>query len=227
MSTNNIYLHEEILLLALKDKEGTISPTTNFSFALGGALLAELLLSKKISLVANKRKQVIQLDNPGLTGNSLIDEGIEKIRTAKKPQKLIYWVSKFSSLKDIKNRTARHLCQRGILKHEEDKVLLIFTRQIYPEINPAPERELIARLRDAIFTETSEIDPRTVVILALAHSSDLLRIVFDKKELKTRKKRIDQIIKGDFIGKELKKVIQEMHAAVIAVTCAASASAAC
>ena len=43
----NLFLHEEVMLLALKDAAGTIG-VANWTFAMGGAILAELLLSKRI-----------------------------------------------------------------------------------------------------------------------------------------------------------------------------------
>jgi len=39
-----LHLHEEILLLVLKDKDGTVASGTWSSLALGGAVLAELML---------------------------------------------------------------------------------------------------------------------------------------------------------------------------------------
>jgi hypothetical protein len=43
-----LWLHEEILLLALRDKEGTFASGSHHRHALGGAILAELLLAQRI-----------------------------------------------------------------------------------------------------------------------------------------------------------------------------------
>ncbi len=51
--SEKLYLHEKIMLLALRDKEGTVNFGVNYSFAIGGAILAELLLSKHIETVIN------------------------------------------------------------------------------------------------------------------------------------------------------------------------------
>ena len=71
-------------------------------------------------------------------------------------------------------------------------------------------------MRKAIFTDTQDIDPRTVVIISLAKSADLLKMVFDKKELKIRKQRIEEIINGEVVGKATAEAIQAMQAAVMA-----------
>ena len=210
----DLYLHEEIMLLALRDKEGTIAPGTMYQYAIGGAILAELLLSKRIGVDESKKKLVNMVDaNP--LGEPLIDECLEKISGAKRRASLQTWVSRFAGVKNLKHRVAEGLCRKGILRADADKVLLIFTRKIYPEINPEPEKKLIERLRRAVFTDTINIDPRTVVLVSLASSAHILPAVFDKKKLKARKKRIEQIINGEVTGKAAKEAIEAMQAAVM------------
>ena len=216
MSMNKqLYLHEEVMLLALKDEEGTIASGTNYQYALAGAVLAELLLSEKILVEERKKKKYAVLKDPTPVGDPVIDECLEKVVKAKKRQQLQTWVSRFSGVKDLKNRMACKLVERGILRVDEDKVLLLFTRKLYPEVNPEPERKMIKRLKEAIFTETEDIDPRTVVLVSLADSTGLLKVIFDKKELKAHKKRIEQVVNGDVSGKATKEAIEAMQAAVL------------
>ncbi|MFA9454949.1 MAG: GPP34 family phosphoprotein, partial [Candidatus Aminicenantaceae bacterium] len=103
---------------------------------------------------------------------------------------------------------------RGILRADEDKVLLLFTRKVYPEVDPGPENKMTERLREAIFTEKEDIDPRTVVLVSLAAATGLLKVTFDKKELKARKERIEKVVNGDLSGKATKAAIEAMQAAV-------------
>lgn len=212
---NTLFLHEEILLLALRDEEGTIASGTMYQYAIGAALLAELLLSKRIEVEQSGKKKLVNLLSSTPFGEPLIDECLEKIGSAKRRAVLQTWVSRFAGIKDLKHRVAQQLCRRGILKADEDKVLLIFTRKIYPEVNPEPEKDLIRRLEHAIFTETRDIDPRTVVLLSLANSTGILKVFFDKKELKRRKARIKQIVNGEITGKAATEAIQAMQAAVM------------
>lgn len=210
----HFYLHEEILLLALRDEQGTIAPGTMYQYAIGGAVLAELLLSKRISVEDTKKKLVNVVDTEPV-GEPLIDECLEKIGCAKRRASLQTWVSRIAGFKNLKHRVAQRLCHKGILRADEDKILLLFTRRIYPEVDPAPERRLIERLRRAIFTETMDVEPRTVVLVSLANSANLLRVVFDKKKLKNYKKRIEQIVNGEIAGKATKEAIEAMQAAVM------------
>lgn len=125
------------------------------------------------------------------------------------------WVSRFARVKKLKHKIAEQLCKRGILRSGEDDVLLVFSRKIYPEINPEPERQIMDRLRDAIFTDTDQVEPRTVVLLSLAKSTNVLKVNFDKKKLKSRKDRIERIINGEVTGKATKEAIEAMQAAVV------------
>ena len=212
---NTLFLHEEILLLALRDEEGTIASGAMYQYAIGAALLAELLLSKRIEVEQSGKRKLVNLVSPSPLGEPLIDECLEKVISAKRCAVLQTWVSRFAGVKNLKHRVAQQLCRRGILRADEDKILLLFTRKIYPEVNPGPERELIERLRHAIFTDTRDIDPRTVVLLSLANSTGILKVVFDKKKLKGRKVRIKQIVDGEITGKAATEAIQAMQAAVM------------
>jgi Golgi phosphoprotein 3 len=212
---NTLFLHEEILLLALRDEEGTIASGTMYQYAIGAALLAELLLNKRIEVEQSGKRKLVNLVSQTPLGEPLIDECLEKISNAKRRAVLQTWVSRFAGIKNLKHRVAQQLCRRGILKADEDKVLLIFTRKLYPQVNPEPERELIERLRYTIFTDSDDIDPRTIVLLSLANSAGLLKMAFDKKDLRGRKARIKQIVNGEITGKAATEAIQAMQAAVM------------
>ena len=209
----NLSLYEEIMLLALRDEEGTIA--TGFTEHLvAGAILAELLLDGRISL-EDTRKQLVDLQDGKPTGDPIIDECLERMATAKRRGSLQTWVSRLASIKKLRHKVARRLCDRRILRAGEDKVLFIFTRLVYPEIDPMPEKKIVDRLRAAIFTDRDDIDPRTVLLLSLADGSDLLRQTFGRKEIRARKKRIEKIANGDLTGKATKEVIAACQTAVM------------
>ena len=213
--SNTLFLHQEVMLLALRDDKGTIEAGSMYQYAIGGAIIAELLLNERITIEKIRRKDLVTLQNSRPMGDSLLDQCLTKIANAKRRAIAQTWVSKFANTKNLKHIIANELCKKGILKADEDKVLLIFSRKIYPEINPVPEQKLIERLRNAIFTDTIDIDPRTVVLLSLAHNSGLLRANFNKKELKSGKKRIEKIVKGEIAGKATKQAINAMQTAVM------------
>ena len=207
-------LHEEVLLLAMRDEEGTIAAGTMYQYAIAGAVLSELVLQGRVAVDDSGRKKLAKVIDPRPTGAPLLDECLDKI-AAGKPKPLDHWVGRFANIKNLKHRVAARLCDRGILREEEGKILLVFTRTIYPESDPRPEQEIIERLRRAVFTDRRDIDPRTVVLVSLANSAGILKVVFDKKELKARKDRLEQVINGELMGKAAKEAIQAMEAAVM------------
>ncbi len=205
------------MLLALRDEKGTIeSKADMYQYALGGALLSELLLAGCVRLGEDKKKR-IELVQPKAFSDPVLDECLNLIAAAKRRRTAADWVSRFASLKKLKERVAQGLCRRGILKESEDKVLLIFTRKIYPTIDPRPEKRLIEQLRKAIFTETARLDPQTAVLLSLAHGTGMLPIHFDKKKLKSRKRHIEQITKSEAVGAATREAVEAVQAAVAAV----------
>jgi len=214
MATREIFLHEELMLLALRDRNGTIAAGTNYTFAVGGAVVAELLLSERIGLDRDGKKVMVEVLDATAFRDSVLDEWLEKMAESKKRRTPQDWVTRIASTKDLKHRVARRLSQRGILRTDEDKVLWIFTRKIYPELDPGPERRLMDRLETAIFGD-GDVDPRTAVLLSVAHHGGVLRAVFDKGRLKTRDARIKQISEGAVSAKATKEAIEAMQAAVL------------
>ena len=203
------------MLLALRNDRGTVAGGTMYVQAVGGAILAELLLRGRITTVAERRSTYAVIADPTPTGNPELDECLAKMRTAKKRRKLQSWIFDFARLKGSRHRIAAGLAEQGILRSTEEQVLVLFTRRIYPELDPTVERAIVERLEKAVFSDGGAVDPRTTVLVALAHHSGLLRANLDRRRLKTRKARIDEIIQGDAIGRATKEAIQAVQAAVL------------
>ena len=77
-----LFLYEEVMLLALRDEQGTIA-TGFVEQAVAGAILAELLLESRIT-VDDTKKQLVNLQNVKPAGDPVIDECLEKIAAAKR-----------------------------------------------------------------------------------------------------------------------------------------------
>lgn len=183
--------------------------------AAGGALLAELIIEGRIRAVTEGRSTYAVIDHSTAFGDPILDECLQKVIASTRRRSLPHWVQKFAGTKQLKHRVAAGLVDQGILREEEGRVLLIFKRRLYPELDPTSERAIVARLSDAIFGDSSTVDPRTTVLIALAHHSGLLKTNLDKKRLKTRRQRIDAIAKGDAVGKATRQAIEAVQAAVM------------
>lgn len=214
-TSNHLHIYEEILLLALRDKKGTMLFGINYPQALAGALLAELLLTKRIEIETSGKRKFVKLVNHKSTGNDLLDECIDKIASAKRRARPQNWIQRFANIRRLKHKAAQSLCRKRILKMEEDKVLLLFNRKVYPELNPKPERRLMSKLDTALFGGSKEIDPETVILISICNSTGILKQLFEKSKLREKKKRIKDITSGNLIGKATKDAIEAMQAAIM------------
>jgi len=214
MDRRELLLHEEVALLALHDKKGTVIAGGAYLYVLCGAILAELLTRGRIC-VEDPKKRLVGISDSRRTGNGLLDECLSIIAAAKRRASLQTWLTRFAKIRHLRDRVALDLCGQGILRADEEKVLFVFSHKIYPEIDSRPGRDIIARMRKAVLSENREVDTRTTVLLSLARSAGLLKVVFDKWELKERKGRIAQLVRGDLVGEAARKTIESAHAALM------------
>ena len=229
-----LWLHEEVLLLALKDEKGT--PNSGmFTIAMGGALLADLLLNERFVLEEKPRKKplkpgkkpayLVAVDNPKPLADPVLDECLHRVVTSKKPRSPQEWVTRFGQLKDLRRRVAVGLCRKGILREREDRILVLFRRTAYPTLDGAPERRVVDRLQDAVAGDSLDLDARTAVMVALANGTGILKHVLGKDLVKQRKDRIKEIGEGDIVGEATKAAVAAAQAAVVAATTAATGAA--
>ena len=199
-SRHDLHLHEQLLLLVLRDHKGTVDYRAGFyNLAMGGAILAELALAGVIRIEESKKAFVEAMPGTDRPRDEIMAEALERVRNARRRRRASAWVSTFGNLKRLRHRTALGLSRRGILRTKESQILLVFTRKLYPTIDPGPERKLLARLREAVMGE-GEIEAGLGVVLSLAHATGSLRIHFERKELKARKARLKAISAGEHFG---------------------------
>jgi hypothetical protein len=206
--------HEEVMLLALRDERGTIESGAWYQMAVGGAVLAELVLAERVQIVKDGKHSLIQLLSHEPVGDALIDEWLERIAADPKTRRVAHWVQKISATKDLKGRVARDLAERGILRVDEDKILFLFTRETYPEVNPQPEQALRDRLRASVLESSGEVDPRTALLLSLAKGTGLMQLVFDKAERKAHKQRIETVVNGEACGRAVRELVEATTVAI-------------
>jgi Golgi phosphoprotein 3 len=225
---DDLLLHERALLLALHDERGTIHRAGMYAYAVAGGLLAELLLAERIRLEERpgKKKPLVDVARATQTGDRLSDEVLDRIRTAKRRAPLEQWVSRVAHTAKLKHRVARSLVHKGVLREREDRMLLIFRRTIYPELDPRPEEALVASIREAVLGDADDVDPRTAILAVLGWRAGLLTGVLDRKEKKARKARLEELGRGDPVAGATRAAIEAVQAAMAAATIAATSAAA-
>jgi len=224
---NTIRLYQAVMLLALSEERGTMNGAY-VEYATAAALLSELLMHERIAIEADNKNKVSVVDDAS-TDDALLDEALGQIKSAKRQRKLQDWVQKLGQLKDLKHKVAQSLADAHIVAAEKEKVLWLFERRVYPELNPEPEQQIREAMRSAVMSD-DEVEPRVAILVALANSAKLLPQVFTKQELKQRKKRIEQLEKGEMVSAAAKQAVAAIEAAVMvaaimpAITAASTAS---
>lgn len=209
-----LHLYEEVLLLALRDEKGTLAHGAWHQQAIGAAVVAELLMQGRLGVEELGSKKFLHALGEVVLGDALLDECWAQVRDSRRPALLKTWLSRFAADASLKDRAARGLVERGILREDEKKVLLFFRRTIYPEADAGPEQEVIERLQRAIYTD-EKVEPRTAVLLSLADSTGLLALTFPKKELKAHRDRIAEVVNGDAVGPAAREQITAVQTATL------------
>jgi hypothetical protein len=206
------YLYEEVVLLALRGREGTFVSSTSLPYALAGAIAAELLLQGRIEADASK-KRTVRVRSKEPLGDPLLDECLLRIAAAKRPSSLATWITRFAGMRGLPHRAVAVLCREGTLREERGKVLFLFTRRTYPAADPRAGRALREKLRRALLSDSQGVDHRTRVLVALARGGSLLGAILDRDERKARKERIERLIATTPTGKATKEAIEAAKSA--------------
>jgi hypothetical protein len=210
----SLRLYEEILLLELDDEKGTASSSSMYAQAMGGAVIAELMLAGRIRLAEDKKRRVEVVDATPV-GDPLLDAVLAEMAAAKKPKQGREWVAKVAGQGKLKAEAGGRLVAAGVLRQEEAKILGIFPTTHFPTRDARPEREVRARLHRAVCTDTQDLDARTIVLVALADAAGLLSRVVEKPRLKERKERIKAITSGHAVRAVTQEAIDAVNAAVM------------
>jgi hypothetical protein len=163
------------MLLGLRSEDGFVPwPLQHhLNIALSGALIAELLMDGRIS-VDDSRKRYVVLLGKGPGGDPLLNEALDLMQEMKARVPLRNCIAKLNArftrkgIATLRDKAARPLCDCAILRVDHRKRLLIFRRTAYPEINPQPKREILERVRGAIFSDGVQIDERTRLLISCA-----------------------------------------------------------
>ncbi|XP_040474588.1 Golgi phosphoprotein 3-like isoform X1 [Falco naumanni] len=194
-------LMEEVLLLGLKDKEGYTSFWNDcISSGLRGGILIELALRGRIRLeplsirkkrlLERKVKVLLKSDTP--TGDVLLDETLRHIKATESAETVQTWIELLTGetwnpfklqyqLRNVRERIAKALVEKGILTTEKQNFLL-FDMTTHPVSNATEKQRLVKKLQESMLerwvNDPNRMDRRTLALLVLAHSSDVLENVF-------------------------------------------------
>ncbi len=221
MTSTDLLLAEEFLLLALDDEKGH-DKTMAADTPLAGALLLDLAVGGWVQ--DDDGKLVAATEPPaGAPPAAVLEDALTIIQTSDKPRSARHWVGKLpGKLKPIKGRVAARLVERGVLSEDRHKVLGLFGVDRWPEADPEPERALRERLR-AELTGAAEVSERTALLTPLLRATDLVGKVVAKDERKDAKRRAKEIADDPArIGSAVQATVDATQAAVMTAVIAST-----
>ena len=195
-----------MVLIALRESKGTPVPG---SFALGGACLAALCLCGRLGIVPG-RKALIEVVGPMPAGEEVLDDCLAGVVRARRRSSAARWIKRFNA-GNTYHRTASGLCQRGILRTEEVRAWLFFTRRLYWTVDPEPQRQLIDRLGEIVFGDAAPPDIETGVLVALADAGGLLQAHFTRKQLRDRRRHLRELAERHVVSDTVSRVVREVQ----------------
>jgi hypothetical protein len=200
---------EEIFLLSI-DAEGNQLNNREFDIVLASSILMELALQNRIDTDLD----FVIPDKSMLTGIDFLDEFLTEIHSTEKKQSISYWIINiYSRIDKIKKSITGELVNKGIIRVENERILIVFGSKRYPIIKQKEIVEAKLRIRDIIFSnEIPEI--KDIVIISLLHYGSIEFILFTENEMDEYRGRIEQIAKMDMIGQAISRTISEITLAM-------------
>ncbi|KAK3709011.1 Vacuolar protein sorting-associated protein 74 [Vermiconidia calcicola] len=197
-------LMEEVLLMGLKDKQGYLSFwNDNISYALRGCIVIELAFRGRVSMQKDSSRRrfpladrVIEVVDETLTGEVLLDEALKMMKSSEK-MSVSSWIDLMSGetwnlmkigyqLKQVRERLAKGLVDKGILRTEKRNFLL-FDMATHPVADGGAKDEIRRRVRTVLTQRTVVLPPspflpeemefrylRTISMLCAAYAANVL-----------------------------------------------------
>lgn len=219
---------EKFLLLVIDDGTGKrIIGHDRLEPALGGAVLAELALRKRIGVTGDeagllKRRRVTVL-GPTPTGDEILDQMLAKIseKPGQKAGSLITTMSFGRATDKLTRQVSDRLVAAGVLSEERGRILGLFPTSSWPTVDAAPEKAVRQWLEAALIAGSTPDEP-TRVLIALLSATDSLTKVVRTEDRRAMRARAKELYKGDWTAATVKQVIDEVSAAVTAAVVASN-----
>lgn len=209
---------EELFLLLTNDEGKTEGWGTQKGWGLAGAVLTDLLAAQRISLDEHKKDPKVLLRDASPSGSPVLDAAIARLAEKGVAEK----AKKFSSLvQDGKlnpePEIVDSLAAAGVIRVEEKRMLGLVPAK-YPILNPAPEREIRARLAQVLLggqpaTINDATDLALLQALGVAHK--VLREEAGRLNSRELKRRIQEVAANVQAADAVARAIQTLNTIIL------------
>ncbi|MFF9034243.1 GPP34 family phosphoprotein [Streptomyces sp. NPDC014892] len=194
-------LGEEILLLSLDDTTGEARLPLRTPYAIAAAALLERALSGAGDAVDGA-------EGAGGSGEGALPDDIGK------------WLHEHRTAEY--EAALRGVLDKGLIRKEKRRILLVFRTTRYPEADGTVESALRGRLAEVVL-EGAEPDPRTAALISLLHHGELQTLAFpdaDSEDSPARR-RMAEIADRHWADPALRRMAETAAATAAALTAAA------
>ncbi|WP_029138858.1 GOLPH3/VPS74 family protein [Nakamurella lactea] len=206
-------LAEDMLLLLLEERSGRpLVDATQLNAALAGALVLELAMAG-----------AIVPDGPARSGGPKISAvggrptdptlAVAWDACADRPRRAGEVIKKIAG--KVRQPLLERIADKGWVSKEQTKVLGVFTRTSWPEIDGRHEADLRNRLQFALLQNARPDSPHTAALISLLAACQALPKLFPDADKKSLKARAAELSEGEWAGAAVKKAIADVQAAVM------------
>jgi len=206
-------LFEQLFLLTLNDEREKKNSFKyeKLNYGLAGSILAELTLAGKVQVNQKHRLEVV---DAATTGDEILDRTLLVLQEPERKRKLTYWVEALTGkYEKINKRLTERLVSNGVFTVEDDEMLWAIPSEVYPEHKASAKFCLKEHLR-AIVLGDEVGDIRSLSLLCMLNSSEMLDLVFTKDERREANRNIHEMLVTEALINPAAQVIEEIHNAV-------------
>lgn len=224
-------LATDLLLLALDDERGTVLSEAGIGldYGLAGAIVMELALRGRLQVDGERVSAT-----GTATDDPLLDDALRAI-AATPGRTLSHWVRHLpGELNGLRQRLLDRLVAKGTLARRDQRVLLLFHRNVYSERDTRVEHDIRARL-DGVLLHGQSPDAATACLIHLAAACRVTDAIYPRNQHKAIRARMAELndpgVAGanavaDMVARaETAAVTAATMAAITASTVAATAAA--
>jgi Golgi phosphoprotein 3 len=209
---------EYFFVLALNADTGYYRVSGNYlSYGVLGAMLMDLALNDKIDLDG----KFVRLKDASITGLPVYDKMLDSIRASSKSRTIKYWLRKFVFKASWYRKELQKLLVNNATLKQEQKRFIGIPYSIYFPANIPDTDRLVYRLKD-ILLYNKVAEEHELMFLGLAYACRMHRSMAKESQERRRiRKALVIYIKENPVASDVRKSIQEIHAAITASISAA------
>ena len=174
-------------------------------YAIIGALVSDLLLKRKAGLVNNK----VVITNNEKTTLEYLDKFVAYLQSLEERQYISEIIFNYKEeAKNIENEILNQLLEKDLLVDKKRFMRFLFSTEIQVK-----NKVLISQIKNLIresLVKEAHPERKTIILLAIIDSMNILRQFYKTKdEYKRKKKRIEKLMEEENIAKMVYEAIKE------------------